>query len=47
MLETFIHLAPTIATIFFFLAFCYVIFAVFKKDTKKKFDKYSKIPLND
>lgn len=39
--------AATIATIFFFLTFCYVIYSVFKKGTKKKFDQYSKIPLND
>lgn len=47
MTESFIHYAPTIATIFFFLTFCYVIYAVFKKGVKKKFDQYSKIPLND
>lgn len=39
--------SPTIATLFFFTIFCYVIFSVFKKGVKKKFDKYSKIPLKD
>ncbi len=39
--------SPTIATIFFFTTFCYIIYSVFKKGTKKKFDKYSKIPLKD
>ncbi|MBM3579859.1 MAG: cbb3-type cytochrome c oxidase subunit 3 [Alphaproteobacteria bacterium] len=47
MIETAISLAPTIATIFFFLAFCYVIYAVCKKGSTKKFNQYSKIPLND
>lgn len=47
MTERFMQFAPTIATIFFFLTFCYIIYAVFKKGTKTKFDKYSKIPLND
>ncbi len=47
MLENLIRLAPTLATIFFFLVFCYVIYAVCKKGTNKKFDQYSKIPLND
>jgi cbb3-type cytochrome oxidase subunit 3 len=42
-----INNAPTIATVCFFVAFCYIIFAVFKKDAKKKFDKYSQIPLKD
>ncbi|MBU6339396.1 MAG: CcoQ/FixQ family Cbb3-type cytochrome c oxidase assembly chaperone [Rickettsiales bacterium] len=39
--------APTIATLFFFLTFCYVIFSVFKKGTSKKFDKYSQIPFKE
>lgn len=47
MIESFLDWAPTIATVFFFLTFCYVIYAVFKKGAKKKFDKYSKIPLKD
>jgi cbb3-type cytochrome oxidase subunit 3 len=42
-----ILILPTLATIFFFLSFCYIVFSVFKKDKKKNFDKYSKIPLND
>ncbi|MBU6140001.1 MAG: CcoQ/FixQ family Cbb3-type cytochrome c oxidase assembly chaperone [Proteobacteria bacterium] len=47
MIENLIRLAPTIGTIFFFLTFCYVIYSVFKKDSGKKFDQYSKIPFND
>jgi cbb3-type cytochrome oxidase subunit 3 len=46
-MATFVHYAPTIATIFFFLAFCYVIYFSFKKDNQKKFEKFSKIPLKD
>ncbi|NBV05704.1 MAG: CcoQ/FixQ family Cbb3-type cytochrome c oxidase assembly chaperone [Proteobacteria bacterium] len=47
MINTVVHYAPTIATIFFFLVFCYIIYSVFKKGSKKKFDKFSKIPLQD
>jgi cbb3-type cytochrome oxidase subunit 3 len=47
MIEFIIKNSPTIATLFFFLAFCYIVFSVFKKGTKKKFDNYSKIPLKD
>ncbi len=47
MIDLFIKLAPTIATIFFFTIFCYVIFTVFRKDNKKKFDKYAEIPFKD
>jgi cbb3-type cytochrome oxidase subunit 3 len=47
MLESLIHYAPTIATVFFFLAFCYIIYTVFKKGSKEKLDKFSQIPLND
>ena len=47
MLNFFIENAATIATVSFFIGFCYVIFSVFKKGAKKKFDKYSKIPLKD
>ncbi len=47
MMEILFDNAATIATIFFFLAFCYIIYSVFKKGAKKKFDKYSKIPLQD
>ncbi len=47
MIESLIENAPTIATVFFFVAFCYIVFSVFKKNTKKKFDKYSQIPLKD
>lgn len=47
MIETLINNAPIISTVAFFIGFCYVIFSVFKKGAKKKFDKYSKIPLKD
>ncbi|MDX2083159.1 MAG: cbb3-type cytochrome c oxidase subunit 3 [Rickettsiales bacterium] len=43
----FVDYAPIIATVFFFLAFCYIIYAVFKKGTKQKFDKFSQIPFKD
>lgn len=46
-MDTFIQWAPTIATVFFFLTFCYIIYSVFKKGAKKKFDQYSQIPLKD
>ncbi len=46
-MEWFVTYAPTIATIFFFLTFCYIIYSVFKKGTNKKFEKYSKIPLKE
>lgn len=46
-MEYFILIAPTIATILFFLVFCYIIFSVFKKGAKKKFDKFSQIPFKD
>ena len=39
--------APAIATIFFFLFFCNVVYSVFKKGQEKKFDDYSKIPFKD
>lgn len=44
-MEWFVKYAPTIATIFFFLTFCYIIYSVFRKGTNKKFEEYSKIPL--
>ncbi len=47
MLNFIIDNAATIATLFFFLAFCYIVFSVFKKGNKKKFDKFAKIPLED
>jgi cbb3-type cytochrome oxidase subunit 3 len=47
MIDLIIGQAPTIATIFFFLTFCYVIFSVFKKGNNKKFDEYSKIPFKE
>lgn len=47
MMEFIFQNAATIATLFFFITFCYIIYSVFKKGVKKKFDKYSKIPLND
>ena len=47
MIESIVKYAPTIATLFFFLFFCIIVYYVFKKDSKKKFAKYSQIPLND
>ena len=47
MTDIFIKYAPTMGTMFFFITFCYVVFSVFKKDAKKKFDKYSQMPLED
>ncbi len=47
MFDWIITNAATIATVFFFSVFCYVIYSVFKKGSNKKFDQYSKIPLND
>ena len=47
MIESLITWAPTIGTIFFFLIFCYVIYSVFKKGSKKKFDKFSQIPFQE
>ena len=47
MIDFLVKNAPTIATVFFFLVFCYIIFSVFKKGAKKKFDQYSKIPFNE
>jgi len=39
--------APTIATIFFFLFFCNVVYSLFKKGQEQKFNDYAKIPLNE
>lgn len=47
MIDLFIKHAPTIGTLFFFFTFCYVIFSVFKKGSKKKFDEYSQIPFEE
>lgn len=47
MMDSFVQHAPTIATVGFFIAFCFIIFLVYKKGAKKKFDQYSQIPLND
>lgn len=47
MTDLLIKLSPIIGTIFFFVIFCYVFYIVFKKSNKKKFDKYSKIPMDD
>jgi cbb3-type cytochrome oxidase subunit 3 len=47
MIDLFIKQAPTIGTLFFFFTFCYVIFSVFKKGSKKKFDEYSQIPFEE
>jgi len=47
MIESLIGISPTIGTILFFSFFCYVVYSIFKKGAKKKFDEYSQIPLND
>jgi cbb3-type cytochrome oxidase subunit 3 len=47
MMETFANYAPTVATVFFFLVFCYIVYSVFKRGTNKKFDNYSQIPFKD
>lgn len=47
MIDWFIEQAPTISTVFFFSIFCYVVFSVFRKGTKKKFDQYSQIPFEE
>jgi cbb3-type cytochrome oxidase subunit 3 len=47
MKELIISNSATIATIFFFSFFCYVIYSVFKKGSSKKFAQYSQIPLHD
>lgn len=47
MINWLIENSPIIGTIFFFSIFCFVFFLLFKKDAKKKFDKYSKIPMED
>lgn len=47
MIDFLIKISPIVGTLFFFGFFCYVIFIVFQKGAKKKFDKYSKIPMND
>lgn len=47
MIESLIGISPIIGTIVFFTFFCYICYSIFKKGSKKKFDKYSQIPLND
>jgi len=47
MLDFIVNNAATIATIFFFGVFCYVVYSVFKKGAKKEFEKFSKIPMED
>lgn len=44
-MDSFIKLAPTIATLFFFIAFCYIAVIALKKSNKKRFEEYSQIPL--
>lgn len=46
MLNFLVNNAATIATIFFFLTFCYVIFFTFSKKNKKRFEESAKIPLD-
>ncbi len=47
MIELLSKYGPIISTIIFFLSFCYIIYSVFKKGSKQKFDNYSKIPLKE
>jgi len=47
MIDFIMQNAATIATVFFFSVFCYVIFSVFKKGSSKKFDQFAKIPLEE
>ena len=47
MINFLVNNAPAVATIFFFIIFCYVVYTVFKKGAKSKFKHYSSIPLND
>ncbi|HLD76722.1 MAG TPA: cbb3-type cytochrome c oxidase subunit 3 [Rickettsiales bacterium] len=47
MINSIINHAPTIATIGFFVAFCIIVFIVLRKKNKKKFEDYSKIPMDD
>lgn len=47
MIEFIITNAATIATLFFFVVFCYVIYYSFKKSNKKQFEKLSKVPMDD
>jgi cbb3-type cytochrome oxidase subunit 3 len=37
----------SLATIFFFLFFCYIIYSTFKKGAKEKLQNYAKIPFKD
>ncbi len=46
-MDFFVKYAPTIATIFFFLIFCYILFYALRKKNKKKFEDYSQIPLKN
>ena len=47
MINYIINHAATIATIGFFAAFCLILFIVLSKKNKKKFEDYSKIPMDD
>jgi len=47
MIDLLIKQAPTIATLFFFIFFCYIVLSVFRKGNKKKFDEYAQIPLDE
>jgi len=39
--------SSAIVTTLFFAIFCFIIYKVLQKKQQKKFDDYSKIPLND
>lgn len=47
ILDIFIAYAPTIATIFFSLSFCYIIFFTLNKKNKKRFEDDANIPFKD
>ena len=47
MKEFIINNAATIATIGFFMAFCYIFFVTMRKKNKKKFEDCAKIPFED
>lgn len=47
MINWLVENSPVIGTLFFFGIFCLVIYILFRKGAKKKFDKYSKIPMED
>jgi len=47
MINFIITNAATIATLLFFSTFCYVIYFVFNKNNKTKFDESAQIPFKE